>query len=230
VESLIKKLSPNYNDRELSVTPSFIVLHATQMESASEALERLCDKESQVSAHYFIHKSGDVYQLVDCKRRAWHAGESLWKGKGDVNSHSIGIEIDNAWEKYTNEQLISLVELLKYLCNRYNIDAENIWGHSDVAPHRKEDPGAHFPWEWLGEKGFGLKKKPQKWKEVCLSEKEAKEILSNIGYNSLGKKAYPLTSILLAFQHHFLPENCTGKLDSLTKSTLYALKDYGLSE
>lgn len=224
MESLIERPSSNYNDRKDGSKPSYIIIHATQMKKAEEALDLLCNEEAKVSAHYLIKKSGVVYRLVADEQRAWHAGESFWKGEKDVNSQSIGIEIDNAWEPYTSEQLFSLVGLLKYLCDKHNIAPENIWGHSDVAPHRKEDPGEHFPWKWLGTMGFGLCQKNQKSLSQGISEQEAKEILGIIGYNTLGKQPYSFSDVLLAFQRHFLPGNCTSKLDKATQLALFNFK------
>ncbi len=224
MKSFIEKKSSNYNDRLNNIKPSMILIHATQMKNAEEALERLCDKNSGVSAHYFIHKSGEGYKLVDDEYCAWHAGKSCWKGNDDINDRSIGIELDNAWDEYTRKQLETLVGLLKNLCKKHKINSQNVWGHSDVSPHRKEDPGVKFPWKWLSDSGFGFNTEEKNSSFSQVSEQEAKEILKAIGYNSLGNRAYLFKDILLAFQRHFIPSNCTSELDTLTQKTLLGVK------
>ena len=85
--------SPNWNERKLPVT--MVVLHYTGMETAQAALDRLCDPAAEVSAHYMIDEDGTVTGLVDEDKRAWHAGESFWRGQTNINARSIGIEISN---------------------------------------------------------------------------------------------------------------------------------------
>ncbi|HCU07061.1 MAG TPA: hypothetical protein DIC42_05745 [Holosporales bacterium] len=151
--------SLNYNDRPCDVT--HIVLHYTDLPSAADSIAILCDGERKVSAHYLIDYDGSIYNLVPDEKRAWHAGVSTWQGIDNVNDYSIGIEIQNKGhsitpaEPYTPLQMQALVELLTYLTRLYNIKPYNIIGHSDVAPGRKIDPGEHFDWLWLKEKGFG---------------------------------------------------------------------------
>lgn len=152
-------LSPNYNDRPCDIT--HIVLHYTDLPTAADSIEILCDPERKVSAHYLIDYDGSVYQMVADEKRAWHAGVSTWQGIDNVNDYSIGIEIQNKGasvtpaEPYTPAQIDALVELLKNLTHVHGIEPFNIIGHSDVAPDRKIDPGEHFDWRWLKEKGFG---------------------------------------------------------------------------
>jgi len=91
--TLIDAPSPNFNARTQPV--SILVLHYTGMESGQAALDRLRDPEAKVSAHYVVEEDGRVFALVAEDQRAWHAGRGSWRGRGDVNSASIGIEIVN---------------------------------------------------------------------------------------------------------------------------------------
>ena len=120
------------------------------MKKESEAIRRLCDIRSKVSAHYFIKKNGEIINLVPDLYEAWHAGISNWKKIQFLNKNSIGIEIQNSghyhnYEDFTEKQFKALKKLLKYLINLYKINLKNILGHSDISPDRKIDPGEKFP-------------------------------------------------------------------------------------
>jgi len=110
-----------------------------------------------VSAHYLIGRDGGIYQLVPENARAWHAGKSWWGGQTDINSASIGIELDNTGsEPFAEAQIEALLALLADIRQRHRIPAANFIGHADVAPTRKSDPSAFFPWKRLAQQGFGL--------------------------------------------------------------------------
>ena len=112
---------------------------------------------SKVSSHYLIARDGRIYYLVDELARAWHAGESYWGGNRDLNSASIGIELDNnGGEPFAEAQIEALIALLADLKARYGIPTANFIGHGDVAPGRKVDPSRWFPWQGLAGHGFGL--------------------------------------------------------------------------
>lgn len=137
--------------------PSLVVIHYTAMNSAEDAICRLCAAEHQVSAHYVIGREGDVSQLVAEDRRAWHAGAGRWGRITDVNSHSIGIELDNdGTSPFPDVQMRALDELLRGMRARWNISKENVIGHSDLAPGRKSDPGPLFDWGRLARQGHAL--------------------------------------------------------------------------
>jgi N-acetylmuramoyl-L-alanine amidase len=145
--------SPNFDPRR----PALVVIHYTSDGSAASALATLTSPSSRVSAHYFIDRDGSIRQLVDENARAWHAGESRWGAMADVNSASIGIELDNdGREGYPPVQMDSLLRLLWDLRQRYRLSPASFLGHSDVAPSRKSDPGPLFPWRLLAAYGFGL--------------------------------------------------------------------------
>lgn len=148
-------LSPNFNERKLAI--DMIVIHYTQMETAQTAIDRLCDPESEVSAHYVIDKKGTTTQLVAEDKRAWHAGVSYWGGETDINSRSIGIELDNiGHEPFSEPLMVSLETLLHKLKEHYSILPLNIVGHSDVSLGRKVDPGTKFDWRRLERQGLAF--------------------------------------------------------------------------
>lgn len=146
--------SPNFEARR----PVIIVLHATEQSSVQQSLDtlRTANSKGKVSAHYLVGDDGRIYQLVADGDRAWHAGGGSWGTITDLNSASIGIEIDNeVGEAYSEAQIGALLRLLEDLSTRLHIPKTQVIGHSDLAPTRKRDPGARFPWQRLAEAGFG---------------------------------------------------------------------------
>ena len=134
-----------------------VVIHYTAMQSATDALNTLCNPKNEVSAHYLIAESGDVYSLVPEAMRAWHAGAGAWGQVSDVNSHSIGIELANdGFSPFAAAQMDALEELLKGINTRWDIRPERIIGHSDMAPGRKIDPGPRFDWQRLARAGLAV--------------------------------------------------------------------------
>ena len=147
--------SPNHDARRAQL----VVLHQTEMDSADAALLTLRTRNAhgRVSAHYLIGADGRLYQLVDESARAWHAGAARWAGIADLNSASIGIELDNDGQSpFTDAQIQTLLRLLEDVTRRLAIPRHMVVGHADVAPTRKADPGVLFPWQRLAEAGFGL--------------------------------------------------------------------------
>lgn len=147
--------SPNFGTRRDGLLPELIVIHYTAMSSASAALERLCDPEAEVSAHYLIEADGTLWQLVEEAERAWHAGAGNWLGRDDINSRSIGIELDNrGTHPFAEPQMATLEQLLPGIMSRWDIQPEGVIGHSDSAPGRKIDPGPRFDWLRLERQGL----------------------------------------------------------------------------
>jgi N-acetylmuramoyl-L-alanine amidase len=137
--------------------PHLVVLHYTAMDTAEAALDRLCDPASEVSAHYLIAGDGTLYLMVPEDRRAWHAGAGEWAGQDDINSRSIGVELDNRGDHPFSEPLMAALEdLLAGIMARWNIGPEGVIGHSDMAPGRKGDPGPHFDWARLALRGLAV--------------------------------------------------------------------------
>ncbi|MTI74264.1 MAG: N-acetylmuramoyl-L-alanine amidase [Stenotrophomonas sp.] len=146
--------SPNQDVRR----PNLIVIHFTEQDSVQQSLDTLRGRNSggPVSAHYLIGADGTRYQLVSDERRAWHAGAGSWGPFTDLNSASIGIELDNDGRSpFAEAQVQSLLVLLEDLCTRLRIPRSQVIGHQDLAPTRKPDPGPLFPWKRLADAGFG---------------------------------------------------------------------------
>lgn len=227
----IAKSSPNFNDRDRAVALQYIVLHYTGMKSGADALERLCDPASQVSAHYVIEEDGRVFKLVDESKRAWHAGQGSWCGVTDMNSASIGIELVNpghqfGYRPFPETQIEALKELLRGIVGRHNLSAtKSVIAHSDFAPKRKEDPGELFPWEKLAQGGFGLWAQPQESDYGHADDAEVQTMLRKIGYDVPLSGAYDRDTrpALIAFQRHFEPNNFTGTPERETTARLRAV-------
>ena len=205
-------LSPNCNARRGGLAPSLVVLHYTAMESVDAALEKLCDEEAEVSAHYLIGKDGAVYRLVAEAQRAWHAGEGRWAGREDVNSRSIGIELDNDGTCGFDAPLMKALEdLLRDILDRHAMPAKAVLAHSDFAPERKSDPGRHFDWQSLARKGLSV------WPEPSLKG----DFMRNaavFGYPiELGEKL-----VLEAFRQRFRP-GASGPLDPADQAMMSGL-------
>jgi N-acetylmuramoyl-L-alanine amidase len=215
-----ERQSPNHGARTGAI--DMLVLHYTGMKSADEALERLCDPATQVSAHYLVDEDGTAWRLVPEERRAWHAGDSCWRGIGDVNGASIGIELVNpghewGYRPFPEVQIAALEELAAGILARHPIPARNVVGHSDVAPLRKQDPGELFPWRRLARAGIGLWPEPT---QAPADTASLPRLLSAIGYKVVQADA---AAVLTAFQRHFRPARCDGLADDETRSVIAAL-------
>jgi N-acetylmuramoyl-L-alanine amidase len=230
---MLKKIhhpSPNFEPRPVGTLLDMIIIHYTDMPSAEEALAKLCDEEAKVSAHFLIGKEGALYQLVDPLHRAWHAGLSYWQGEQDINSRSIGIELDNLGhsfgpEPFPEAQINTLLDLLGELTAQYGVQPHRILGHSDVAPLRKNDPGELFPWALLAKKGFGLMLSPQSTGAGLrpMSILDVQMALLKIGYSCPQTGVWDEDSqkVCRAFQQHFTPLEVTG---NPTEQTYLVLK------
>lgn len=187
--------SQNFDQRK----PRLIVIHATEMQSAEAALAVLKSQNSagRVSAHYLIADTGKIFQLVDDQQRAWHAGAGRWRGLNDLNSVSIGIELDNdGTEAFQANQIQALITLLNDLCIRWDIPRTAIIGHADLAPTRKSDPSVLFPWQTLAQAGFGV------WFSQPLSE-PPESFDAVLGLRALGYDTRDLPAAVRAFHRHF---------------------------
>lgn len=153
--------SPSFGERRGGGRVELVVLHYTAMPDCEAAIERLCNKDIEVSAHYVIARDGAVSRLVAEDKRAWHAGEGRWAGREDVNSRSLGIELDNDGQSPFAEPLMqSLEALLADILDRHGLDPKTVIAHSDMAPGRKSDPGRWFNWERLANKGLSVWPEP----------------------------------------------------------------------
>ncbi len=229
-----KMKSTNFDERRGVKKPSMIILHYTGMKSFEAALDRLCDPESKVSAHYIIDLAGKLYPLVDEDKRAWHAGQAYWGGIVDVNSHSIGIEITNpghefGYQPFPDKQVEAVIELCLGLIQKYKIKSCNVLGHSDIAPRRKQDPGEFFPWERLATEFVGLWASSREMdfgaaKSVLADRTLFHELLIEYGYDP----NTPLECLISTFHRHFYPEKFEEgedpeEVDLLSAARLQAL-------
>jgi N-acetylmuramoyl-L-alanine amidase len=213
--------SPNFDERR----PNLVVLHQTSNDDAERALRTLTDPLKKVSAHYLVGRDGVVTQLVDERARAWHAGESWWGGLTDLNSASIGIELDNNGEEpFAEAQVAALLGLLADLKTRYRIPDANFLGHGDVAPRRKVDPSRHFPWQRLAQRGFGL------WCEnppPAPAGFDAMLALRALGYEvgaGDAPKEVPLgDTAARAFRRHWAGDDATAELNESDRAMLHCL-------
>ncbi|MEL7706229.1 N-acetylmuramoyl-L-alanine amidase [Citromicrobium bathyomarinum] len=226
-----ERLSPNYDERNAPV--SMVVLHYTEMEGADAAIKRLTDPEAKVSAHYIISEAGEVTRLVPEEKRAWHAGVSYWRGETDVNTVSVGIELDHpghayGYREFADAQIAALVPLLARIVERYDIPRANVVGHSDVAPQRKTDPGELFPWARIAKLGLCLPR-PTKL--------ELGDPFDNDGafYLALERFGYDISDgpkVVEAFQRRWRPELIDGVIDGEIRAILFQLlldRDRGLA-
>jgi N-acetylmuramoyl-L-alanine amidase len=143
----------NFNLRK----PNYVVIHHTAQDSTAQTLKTFTLPRTQVSAHYVIGRDGRVFHMLNDYLRAWHGGAAKWGNTTDINSSSIGIELDNnGTEPFSEPQLASLLRILSGLKKTYGIPTANFIGHADIAPTRKNDPSALFPWKRLADNGFGL--------------------------------------------------------------------------
>jgi N-acetylmuramoyl-L-alanine amidase len=207
-----------------------LLLHYTATPTNDYALQLLTTPEGGVSSHYLIDGQGRIIQIVAEKHRAWHAGEAEWAGEADINSCSIGIEIQNqgaALERvpaYGVAQMAAVTELCADIVKRHKIRPNRILGHSDVAPHRKQDPGAHFDWARLAKRGIGLWLDPNEFtdnkcpdlQEASLIDLQNKFVAIGYGLEITGELDQRTFQVITAFQRHYRPSRVDGKLDFQT--------------
>lgn len=206
--AITQRLTPNCAPREAPI--NYIVLHCTEVSNDEDALAVYADPRMELSCHYYISYAGETLQLVKDEDTAWHAGASVWQNIEKLNHHSLGIEIANPGEQaakpFTQKQYEALEDLLAALMARHDIPPENILGHSDIATWRKQDPGRHFDWRHLEQKGLAA---PFKAPEATTDPLDA---LYHWGYHGES------SDVLAAFQRRYLPENVTGTLCEKTRA------------
>ncbi len=199
--------SPNFGTRRRGATPDLIVLHYTAMQTTTAALDRLCDPDCEVSAHYLISATGKVYQIVDESDRAWHAGAGAWGACTDVNSRSVGIELANTGTTpFSAPQMDSLERLLGGVMQRWKIPPERVIGHADMAPSRKADPGRLFDWNRLARSGVSVW--PGSGPDLAANEGVFCDLAQQFGY----PVAQGFPSVFAAFRLRFRPK-ATSSLD-----------------
>jgi len=197
--------------------PNFVVIHHTAQGGCDTTLRTFTLPRTQVSAHYVVCREGFVFHMLNDLMRAHHAGISRWGNNTDLNSSSIGIEVDNnGSEPYSEAQINSLIELLGRLKRAYAIPQANFMGHADVAPGRKVDPSRLFPWKQLAEKGFGY------WYDTTRVQVPADfnplQALRIIGY-----PMKDTSNAIQSYKIHFVPQDKSKTLNEGDRKILYDL-------
>jgi len=201
----------NFNLRK----PNYVIIHHTAQDSTQQTLNTFTLARTQVSAHYVIGRDGKIIHMLNDYLRSWHAGVSKWGSISDMNSCSIGIELDNnGLQPFEDAQIKSLLLLLVQLKKLYNIPTTNFIGHADIAIPRKNDPSAYFPWKTLAQNGFGF------WSDDVLELAPANfdyvAALRLIGYDTRN-----LPGAIKAFKLHFIQTDLTPQLTQLDLNVLY---------
>jgi len=236
--ALVARVVPavNAEPRRGEMRPNLLVLHYTGMGSAEGAVRWLACAESRVSCHYVVDEAGAITQLVPEHMRAWHAGVSVWRGERDINSASIGIEIQNpghehGYPDFPAAQMKGVAALSRDIVRRYGMNSWDVLAHSDVAPARKIDPGEKFDWRLMHAAGVGH------WVEPVAADASdfgfgeghaggdvlaVQESLAAYGYGvePTGILDQATAFVLRAFQLHFRPARVDGRLDRSTRETL----------
>jgi len=197
--------------------PNFVIIHHTAQTACDTTLRTFTLARTQVSAHYVICKDGTIHHMLNDFLRAWHAGAGQWGNLTDINSASIGIELDNnGFEPFSEAQVNSLMVLLKKLKKDNNIPTANFIGHADIAPKRKVDPNKYFPWQQLAQNGFGY------WydtsKTVLPPDFNALQSLRIIGYNIKDTAA-----AIRAFKLHFVQQDSIPLINEADRKIIYEL-------
>jgi N-acetylmuramoyl-L-alanine amidase len=241
--ALVADLHPSSNiePRKKGLKPSMLILHYTGLPSVERAIEVLSRPDYKVSCHYVVDEGGRITQMVAEEARAWHAGVSCWAGETDINSASIGIEIQNpghmlGYPDFPAGQMRAVAQLSRDIARRHGMDPRRVLAHSDIAPGRKIDPGEKFSWEALHGHGVGHWVPPApldgadpgtaigaKTPEVT----RARLMLADYGYRIDPDGAFneEMQTVVRAFQLHFRQSRCDGALDRSTLDTLSRLFD-----
>lgn len=228
-------LSPNVGARRGQAHADMLILHYTGMKDARQACAWLCNPASHVSCHYLVDETGRIIQMVGEEMRAWHAGVASWRGGGDINSCSIGIEIHNpghhlGYDDFPQPQMAAVIALCRDIGSRHDIKPRYVLAHSDVAPLRKIDPGEKFDWRQLHAGGIGQWVAPAATSDgPILRLGDAGEKVLNLqtmlaayGYAIALNGTYDtrLVTVVSAFQRHFRPNCVNGIADVSTVQTL----------
>lgn len=198
--------------------PNYVIIHHTATNNCSETLNEFTTPGGrEASAHYLICEDGTVYHMLNDLLRSHHAGESRWGNTTDLNSSSIGIELNNnGYEPFTEAQINSLTILLNRLKKTYKIPDANFIGHGDIAPTRKEDPNWRFPWKELSQKGYGL------WWGDTTNIKVPENFDHIMALRIVGYDVSAPASAIIAFKRHFMKETKVGMTPAAIK-ILYSL-------
>ncbi len=232
-------LSPNVGPRKDGHRPNVLIVHYTGLESVERSIQVLADPVCAVSCHYVVDTDGRVTQMVAEAQRAWHAGVSYWQGETDLNSMSIGIEVQNpghsaGYPDFPDAQMLAIERLAGDIVGRHDIRPERVLAHSDIAPQRKCDPGEKFDWARLAHTGIGYWQPPAPPDtevadpgelDADASVARAQQLLAAYGYEVAadGRLDARTRKVVAAFQRHFRPARVDGLVDRSTIATLERL-------
>ena len=232
--------SPNIGERRGKTMPELLILHYTGLETAQRSIEVLCNPICEVSCHYLVDVDGRVTQMVRESVRAWHAGRSFWRGETDLNSSSVGIEIQNLghahdYPDFPERQMIAVERLALDIVTRHGMRPQAVLAHSDIAPQRKIDPGEKFDWPRLNRAGIGHWVAPRALAEELEANafdaqmpdervRTCQQLLAQYGYDVAqnGLLDAAVGRVISAFQRHFRPARIDGLPDA---STILTLRD-----
>lgn len=204
----------NFNMRK----PNFVIIHHTAQNNCDQTLKTFTMPRTQVSAHYVICKDGTVHHMLNDYLRAWHGGIAKWGNNTDINSSSIGIEIDNnGFEPFTEQQINSLLSLLADLKKAYAIPAANFIGHADIAPTRKNDPNVYFPWKTLADKGFGM------WWSDTTNVHVPKDFNSLEALRIIGYDIRDSAAVIQTFKRKYEQQDKSATLNDADKKIIFTL-------
>lgn len=234
--------SSSYYSKGQDYREKFIIVHYTAIDrdASIRALTR-----NDVSSHFLISDdpADPVFALVPENKRAWHAGVSEWKTRTNLNDSSIGIEIVNmgnasgSYVPYKDFQIKNLAVLLRYLIDKYEIPATNVLGHSDIAPQRKPDPGALFPWKelytrynigmWYDDATKNMYQSSLASTFYTIPVSQIQQEFKKFGYGIqiTGYYDEQTKKVVSAFQQRFRPYLYEGTVDVETYAILKALND-----
>ena len=202
----------NFNVRK----PNFVILHHTAQNSAEQTLFTFSITRTSVSAHYVVGRDGTVHQMLNDYMRAWHAGNSKWGNVTDMNSSSLGIEIDNNGEEsFSDAQIDALIKLLAFLKKEYGIPQANFIAHSDIAPGRKSDPSKYFPWKKLADAGFGF------WYDSYNMVTPPADFNALLALRVIGYDIRNQAAAIRAFKLHYIQNDVSSTLNDYDKKVLY---------
>jgi N-acetyl-anhydromuramyl-L-alanine amidase AmpD len=205
--------------------PNYVIIHHTAQDSLAQTIKTFTLTRTQVSSHYVIGRDGKVVQMLNDYLRSWHAGRGRWGNDTDLNSASIGIELDNnGFEPFTERQIESLLVVLKRLKTKYSVPTANFIGHSDIAPGRKVDPSPYFPWKKLANEGYGL------WYDEVLNtpdfltEGPLPENFNSIdALRIIGYDVSDSSAAIQSFKVHFIQRDIESPMSDLERLILYNL-------
>lgn len=204
----------NFNMRK----PNYVVIHHTAQNSCDQTLKTFTLPRTQVSAHYVICKDGTIHHMLNDYLRAWHGGAGKWGNNTDINSSSIGIEIDNnGFEPFSPDQINSLMTLLRNLKRAYAIPAANFIGHADIAPTRKNDPNVNFPWKQFADSGFGV------WWGDTTNLVVPENFNHLLALRIIGYDTKDTTAVIQTFKRKYLQREDKLPLTEADRKVLYAL-------